>query len=54
MSQPLTTKTNWLHDYQAKAEWALEQKAGSAQSPCPRDGESPRAKMGSWINPPKI
>lgn len=27
----LATKTNWLHNYQAVAEWALRQKAGSVQ-----------------------
>lgn len=35
LSQMLATKTNWLHNYQAAAERALVQKAGSAQVSAP-------------------
>lgn len=35
LSQMLITKTNWLHNYQAAAEWAVVQKAGSARGQCP-------------------
>jgi len=54
LSQMLTTKTNWLRNYQAVAKWALVQKAGSAQGqqPCALL-EMGKAVMGSWFKPPK-
>lgn len=58
LSQMLATKTNWLHNYQALAEWALVQKTGSAQGQCPGAllglRKNPRAMMSSWFNPKNI